>query len=105
MPFQKGKQKTGGRKPGAFNRHTLAVAEVMARLKCDPIEGMARLAMDTTNTPELRGRMYSELAQYLHPKRKAIEHSGIGGSPIEINVSATDELRSRIAGILERRRA
>src|SRR5215831_8482482 len=34
---------------------------------------MARIAEDTTNCPELRGRMYSELAQYLFPKRRATE--------------------------------
>jgi len=34
---------------------------------------MARLAMDEKNMPELRGRMYAELASYLYPKRKAIE--------------------------------
>jgi hypothetical protein len=28
---------------------------------------------------ELRGRMYSELAQYVAPKRKAMEHSADDG--------------------------
>ena len=42
---------------------------------------MARLAMDPENSPELRGRMYSELAQYVYPKRKAIEHSGDVNTP------------------------
>jgi hypothetical protein len=39
---------------------------------------MARLAMDKANPPELRGRMFAELAQYIAPKRKAVEHSGDG---------------------------
>ena len=47
----------------------------LAKLKCDPIEGMARIAMDKDNAPKLRGRMFSELAQYTTPKRKAIELS------------------------------
>jgi hypothetical protein len=34
---------------------------------------MAKLAMDTNCSPELRGKMYSELAQYLYPKRRATE--------------------------------
>ena len=37
---------------------------------------MARIAMDENNAPELRGRMYAELAQYTAPKLRAIEHSG-----------------------------
>ncbi len=43
---------------------------------------MARIALDDQNSPELRGRMFSELAQYIAPKRKAIEHSGEGGEPV-----------------------
>ncbi len=31
--------------------------------------------MDKDNAPKLRGRMFSELAQYTAPKRKAIELS------------------------------
>jgi hypothetical protein len=54
------------------------VIDRLAALHCDPIEGMARLAMDKANPPELRGRMFAELAQYIAPKRKAVEHSGDG---------------------------
>ena len=65
--------KTGGRKKGTPNRRTAEVAERLAALDCDPLAGMAALAMDEANAPELRGRMYAELAQYLYPKRRAIE--------------------------------
>jgi hypothetical protein len=34
---------------------------------------MATLAMDKSQKAELRGRLYAELAQYLFPKRRAIE--------------------------------
>jgi hypothetical protein len=34
-------------------------------------------------TPELRGKMAAELAQYISPKRKAIEHTGPEGGPME----------------------
>ncbi len=56
----------------------------------DPIEGMARIAMDEDNTPELRGRMYSELAQYVAPKRKAIEHSADADGPMVISWMSGD---------------
>jgi hypothetical protein len=65
--------KTGGRKPGIPNKRTLEVALRLENIGCDPIEGMAKLAMDTNCSPELRGKMYSELAQYLYPKRRATE--------------------------------
>ncbi len=75
----KGTPKTGGRAPGTPNKKTAEVRELLLSLKCDPVTGMARIAMNTTNPPELRGRMYSELAQYMWPKRKAIEVSGEAG--------------------------
>jgi hypothetical protein len=53
----------------------MEVRDVLYRLGCNPIEGMARIALDEKNAPELRGRMYAELAQYVYPKRKAVEQS------------------------------
>ena len=70
-----GSAKTGGRKKGTPNKATLSVAEKLEALGCDPIEGMARIAMDESNSAETRGRYYAELAQYLYPKRKAADVS------------------------------
>lgn len=64
-----------GRKKGVPNKLTLDVAEKLAKIGCDPLLGMARIAMDKKNPMELRGRMFGELAQYVAPKRRAIEHS------------------------------
>ena len=66
------RSKTGGRKRGTPNRRTLEVCDLLQSLGCDPIEGMARIAMDASNSLELRARMYVELAQYVAPKRKAV---------------------------------
>lgn len=74
MP-QMTRAKTGGRVKGTPNKKTEAVMERLAELQCDPIEGMALIAMNADNPPELRGRMYAELAQYVAPKRKAIEQT------------------------------
>jgi hypothetical protein len=48
-----------------------------------PIAGMARIAMNKT-------RMFSELAQDVAPKRKALEHSGDGGM-IEVLLARIDD--------------
>jgi hypothetical protein len=37
--------------------------------------------MDEKHSPELRGRMFAELAQYVYPKRKAVELAGDPGQP------------------------
>ena len=52
----------------------------------DTIEGMASIAANEMNSAELRSRMYAELAQYIYPKRKAVEHGGISGDPLTIHV-------------------
>lgn len=65
--------KTGGRTKGRPNKKTEQLVQKLAGIGCDPVEGMAIIAMDENNPPELRGRMYAELAQYLYPKRKATE--------------------------------
>lgn len=111
-------RKTGGRQRGVPNRRSLELAQKLAELKCDPVKGMARIAMAEVPCPvcagrkkakfskaengrwqhdplngtlmkclacygsgkgrvslELQGKMLAELAQYLYPKRKAIEVS------------------------------
>jgi hypothetical protein len=69
-------RKTGGRKAGTPNRKTKEIGGLLESLGCNPIEGMVRIANDPRASLELRGRMNAELAQYVYPKRKAVEHSG-----------------------------
>lgn len=128
----------GGRAKGTPNRRTQDIQEKLERIGCDPIRGMAEIALnrlpcgvcrgelktkyklpDGTHTPEcraansvtcscdgigirvcmscygsgweacspeLRGKMYAEIAQYVLPKRKAIEHSGIDGEDIGVRL-------------------
>ena len=80
-------KKTGGRIRGTPNKRTLEIQDRLCSMGCDPIQGMADLAMDANNTPELRGRMYAELAQYVAPKRKAVEHSRGEVQPITFNLN------------------
>lgn len=105
----------GGRAPGTPNKRSVETAERLAALGCDPIEAMAKIvimdalkmaieagyiAADVAKAdpvaarekacalypPELRAKMASELAQYVAPKRKAIEHSGAGGEPLKLEI-------------------
>ena len=66
-------RKTGGRLRGTPNRRTMDIQALLTRMGCDPIEGMAKIAMDCTNPVEIRARMYAELAQHVAPKRKAVQ--------------------------------
>jgi hypothetical protein len=87
-------EKRGGRKTGTPNKRTLAVAERLEALGCDPIEGMARIAMDESQPMQLRATMYRELAQYLAPKRKAMEVTGEDGGPVKTEMTVRELLDS-----------
>lgn len=82
-----GHPKTGGRRKGTPNRGTQDVAEKLDALGCDPIAGLAEIAMDRRNTSELRARCFTELAQYLHAKRKPVDVSI--EQPTVVNVITT----------------
>jgi len=77
-----------GRPKGSKNKTTLGVQEKLAAMGCDPIEGMAKIAAAAyeENNHKLAGDMYKELAQYVAPKRKAIEVSGNDGGPLVVQV-------------------
>ncbi len=75
MPRPPGTPRTGGRKVGTPNKRTQNLQEKLHKLDGDPIEGMAEIAKPaiTEGSLALAGQMYKELAQYLYPKRKAVE--------------------------------
>ena len=57
---------------GTPNKNSRA-SERLESLGCDPIEGLAKIAMDPSTKAELKVRCFAELAQYVYPKRKAVD--------------------------------
>ena len=84
MPRPKGLAKTGGRTRGTLNKSTEEIVSKLQTLGCDPLEGLARIALDPSTKPELKARCFSELAQYVYPKRRPIE-----SVPIEREICET----------------
>jgi len=99
--------KTGGRQKGTPNKNTAAIADTLSRLKCDPIEGLARIAngeellcgvstiagyTTVSHRPTFAQRLkaYTELAEYVAPKRKAVEVAGEGGGPVRFTLALSD---------------
>ena len=70
-----------GRPRGSRNRRTLEVQEMLDNLGCNPVEGLAHIAMNDVvalgvdqDVPiQLRARAYEVLAQYTAPKLKSSE--------------------------------
>jgi hypothetical protein len=71
------------------------VIERLEALGCDPIEGMARIALDPGTPLDLRARMFAELAPYVYPKRKALEATlASAQEAVVVNFSFTRKKRS-----------
>ena len=75
-----------GRPKGALGEKTLAVQTKLEKLDCDPIEALAMIAKDTNNTAELRFQANKELAQYIAPKRRAVEMDAAIDGGIKVNL-------------------
>ena len=50
-----------------------------------PVLEMARIAHETEDQ-SLAAQMHKEVAQYVEPKRKAVEVTGEGGSPLVVEI-------------------
>ncbi|MDX1453487.1 MAG: hypothetical protein R3183_13085 [Oleiphilaceae bacterium] len=94
-----GRRKGAGRPKGTPNKRSQEVAEKIKAMGCDPIEGMARIAMqaedeaaiqerfqDKKDALTLAGNMYKELAQYVAPKRRAVEVSSDPDQPLATTI-------------------
>lgn len=71
----KGK-KTGGRKAGTPNKKTTELQDKLIDSGFDPIQELIEIAVDLQTSKDLKTKICSDLAQYVYPKRKAVEHSG-----------------------------
>ena len=80
-------ERRGSRNKGIPNKRTMAVTEKLEALDRDPIEGMARMALDESQPIRLRAPMYKELAQYVAPKRKAVEVTGEDGGSVKTEMT------------------
>src|SRR5271157_5666474 len=86
MSRPEGLPKTGGRERGTPNKRTLDLAQKLEALGCDPIAGLAEIALAPETAPELKVRCYAELAQYVHAKRKAIALESAASDDIRLIV-------------------
>lgn len=101
--FQRGREKTGGKVKGCKHKINRDIVGLLDQLKCNPIEGLARIAIDPKIEIGIRMHAYARIAKYVHPELKSIELSGPGGAPIQYDASDdTKEFISRIAGIASR---
>ena len=83
------------------NRISQKVIDILNRLDCSPIVGLANIATISMEREyyALAGNMYKELSQYIFPKRRAIEVSAEVNSNLEIE-DLTDLQRMNLKKLL-----
>lgn len=82
-PFEKGNRANpSGRPKGLKNKKTLQIEAMLEKLGCNPIENMVTMLKDVNVDNAIKCKLNCELANYIYPKRKAIEHAGPGGGPV-----------------------
>jgi|TARA_R110001592_G_scaffold13613_1_gene62257 hypothetical protein len=87
-----GKRPGTGRPAGSKNKRSQEIQDRLDDLGVDPIEGMAMIAADPNSTPELKLQCYKELAQYVAPKRKAVDMNTVHSGEMTIEVVNFNEL-------------
>jgi hypothetical protein len=107
MAKAKGSPKTGGRKKGSRNKITLEVRQLLDELNYDPVRSMVEIARIASKKGDhaLAGSMAKEVAQYVYPKRKQVEHLGVDGQKlfptIEIRVTHDPEPMKLVGDVIE----
>lgn len=99
MGFKPGHKKMGGRQKGTLNKTTETLFAKCERMGIDPFERLLELANDSDKNIALAATR--EVAQYLYPKRKALEVSG-GDKPVvvEQNKERVAELEKLLSDII-----
>lgn len=86
-----GHTKAGGRQKGTPNKRTQMVMDKLKEMGCDPVEGLAKIALDDENPIELRAKCMSDLMPYAYPKLKQTD----------MNVNATTTLLDVFKGLAQ----
>jgi hypothetical protein len=113
MAFQPGHKKHGGRKKGTANKNKCDAQMLAAQLGIDPLKVLLffcngdweKLGIDARKLSDKDKAFFKingarEALQYIIPKKKAVEHSGPGGEPLQapaVEVHLSPEQQVKIA--------
>ena len=84
-----GCKKTGGRVPGSQNKRNAEFAKLIEATGFQPLEALCEVgnnAMASGNS-EMVFACAKELLPYLHPKKKAIEVTGVDAAPVDFHIN------------------
>ena len=103
-----GTPRVGGREKGTPNKKTVELQERVKKFmqqqgikNFDPLVALAGISVDKATPLKLKVESLKELAQYLHPKRRAVEVSGeqtINVQEKEKKIKEIDDLLEQLEG-------
>lgn len=82
MPFEKGREKTGGRQKGTPNRLTSEVIEQVAETGMTPVEYLASVFQDAEADPRRRDDTAKALLPYCYAKKAPVAVKDADGNVI-----------------------
>ena len=77
-----------GRPKGQKNKYRFDVAEAVSKRGVNPFDHMAEVMGNEEMPPELRMKAAIELAGYLAPKLRSVEHTTSDGAPLFVIMGA-----------------
>ena len=99
--WQKGREKTGGRKKGTPNKSSLAeVTKLLKQEGVNPLRRAIHIAK-TTDNEKLQAHIWLTVCKYRYQELKAVEVSGDPEHPVY--VADADARRQRIDELLAKR--
>lgn len=95
MGFKPGHKKIegSGRVKGQPNKKTLSLIQRCEERNFDPFDALMDIAKDPNTPIDLKINCLKDLCQYVHPRRKALEHSNLNQRLVDEaqNISQMDE--------------
>lgn len=91
MPFQKGRNKTGGKKKGSQNKATKDIKEAYQQLIENNLDNLtAWLEKVAAKDPEKAIKIINDLSEYVIPKLARSEHTGKDGKDLNTTITFKD---------------
>jgi tyrosyl-tRNA synthetase len=88
-----GGPKYGGRQKGTPNKRSWSAIEICEKNGYDPIQELITISKET-GSRDLKASIAKEVAKYVYPQRKALEHSGEIANPF--SEKTTEELKELV---------
>lgn len=91
MPFQKGRNKTGGKKKGVPNKTTRDIKEAYRLLIENNLDNLTGwLEQIAAKDPEKAIKIINDLSEYVIPKLARSEHTGADGKDLHTTITFKD---------------